>query len=327
MHKTLDVITIGEAMAMFVATETGELSAVEHFIKRVAGAELNVATGLARLGLNVGWVSRVGNDSFGHFVLDSLKKEGIDAAGVTLDGRFPTGFQLKSKVENGTDPIVEYFRKGSAASHLSVDDYHAAYFSSARHLHLSGVAAALSASSYDLLDHAASAMKAQGKTISFDPNLRPVLWKSEAEMAEKLNRLAFQADWVLPGIKEGMILTGESTPEGIADFYLNRGVKAVVLKTGADGAWAMGLPSGSSAPCWRANRCRRPWREATKLVRWRFRCRATAKDYQHEQSSASKFPLPVREDQGEGSNPHQIIKPPCTLQTTAATTSTTEASL
>ena len=54
MHKTLDVITIGEAMAMFVATETGELSTVEHFIKRVAGAELNVATGLARLGLKTG---------------------------------------------------------------------------------------------------------------------------------------------------------------------------------------------------------------------------------------------------------------------------------
>ncbi len=44
-------------------------------------------------------------------------------------------------------------------------------------------------------------MKAEGKTLSFDPNLRPVLWKSEAEMVEKLNRLAFQADWVLPGLK------------------------------------------------------------------------------------------------------------------------------
>ena len=159
MHKTLDVITVGEAMAMFVATETGELSTVEHFMKRVAGAELNVATGLARLGLNVGWVSRVGDDSFGHFILDTLKKEGIDAAGVTLDGRFATGFQLKSKVENGTDPTVEYFRKGSAASHLSVEDYHAPYFSSARHLHLSGVAAALSASSYALLDHAAASKR------------------------------------------------------------------------------------------------------------------------------------------------------------------------
>ena len=63
--ENLDVITIGEAMAMFVATETGDLAEVEHFMKRVAGAELNVATGLARLGLKVGWVSRVGNDSFG----------------------------------------------------------------------------------------------------------------------------------------------------------------------------------------------------------------------------------------------------------------------
>ncbi|WP_086872507.1 sugar kinase [Kosakonia pseudosacchari] len=237
MHKPLDVITIGEAMAMFVATETGDLADAGQFIKRAAGAELNVATGLARLGLQVGWVSRVGDDSFGRFILNTLRKENISTAGVTLDGRYATGFQLKSKAENGTDPIVEYFRKGSAASHLSTDDFHAALFNDARHLHLSGVAAALSASSYALLEHAAQSMKAQGKTISFDPNLRPVLWKSEAEMVEKLNRLAFQADWVLPGLKEGFILTGENTPEGIADFYLQRGVKAVVIKTGADGAW------------------------------------------------------------------------------------------
>lgn len=237
MHKPLDVITIGEAMAMFVASETGDLADAGQFIKRAAGAELNVATGLARLGLQVSWVSRVGDDSFGRFILNTLRKENISTAGVTHDGRYATGFQLKSKAENGTDPIVEYFRKGSAASHLSTDDFHAALFNEARHLHLSGVAAALSASSYALLEHTAQSMKAQGKTISFDPNLRPVLWKSEAEMVEKLNRLAFQADWVLPGLKEGMILTGENTPQGIADFYLQRGVKAVVIKTGADGAW------------------------------------------------------------------------------------------
>lgn len=237
MENALDVITIGEAMAMFVATETGDLAEVEHFMKRVAGAELNVATGLARLGLKVGWVSRVGKDSFGRFVLHSLAKEGIDARGVSEDSRYATGFQMKSKVENGTDPIVEYFRKGSAASHLSPEDFRAEYFTSAHHLHLSGVAAALSESSYALLEQAATTMKAQGKTISFDPNLRPVLWKSEAEMVEKLNQLAFQADWVLPGLKEGMILTGQRTPEGIADFYLTRGVQAVIIKTGGDGAW------------------------------------------------------------------------------------------
>lgn len=237
MSRQLDVITIGEAMAMFVASQTGDLAAAEQFAKRVAGAELNVATGLARLGLKVGWVSRVGNDSFGRYVRQQLAKEQIDSRGVTTDESFATGFQLKSKAENGTDPIVEYFRKGSAASHLSVADFNEEYFCSARHLHVSGVAAALSDTSLELLNHAARVMKQKGKTISFDPNLRPVLWKSEAEMVKQLNQLAFQADWVLPGLSEGAILTGHKTPEAIADFYLDHGVKTVVLKTGADGAW------------------------------------------------------------------------------------------
>ena len=101
MKNSLDVVTIGEAMAMFVATQTGELADVEQFIKRVAGAELNVATGLARLGLKVGWVSRVGNDSFGRFIVKSLEKKGLmrresPGTGVTLPA---FSLNLKSKME------------------------------------------------------------------------------------------------------------------------------------------------------------------------------------------------------------------------------------
>lgn len=236
-NGTLDAVTIGEAMAMFIATEVGDLAAAERFIKRIAGAELNVAIGLARLGLKVGWVSRIGNDSFGRYTLQQLAKEGVDSRQVTTDPRYPTGFQLKSRVEDGSDPLVEYFRKGSAASHLSVDDFDRDYFGAARHLHLSGVAAAISPSSLALSKHAAQQMKQMGKTISFDPNLRPVLWPSEHEMAKQLNTLAGFADWVLPGISEGKILTGYSQPEAIADFYLAMGVKAVIIKTGCEGAW------------------------------------------------------------------------------------------
>lgn len=76
MHHNgpLDVVTIGEAMAMFIARETGDLAAAETFVKRAAGAELNVATGLARLGLKVGWVSRIGDDAFGRFICQQLEK-------------------------------------------------------------------------------------------------------------------------------------------------------------------------------------------------------------------------------------------------------------
>jgi 2-dehydro-3-deoxygluconokinase len=233
----LDVVTVGEAMAMFVACETGPLEDVTQFTRQVAGAELNVAIGLSRLGLKVGWASRVGDDVFGRFVLKQLEKEQINAGQVTVDHRFPTGFQLKSKELGGQDPRVEYFRKGSAASHLSVTDFNPDYFGSARHLHLSGVAAALSETSLALSKFAASEMRKAGKSISFDPNLRPVLWSSEEKMRKEINGLAFSADWVLPGLGEGQLLTGQQTPEGIADFYLDQGVKAVIIKTGPDGAW------------------------------------------------------------------------------------------
>ncbi|WP_144112397.1 sugar kinase [Paraburkholderia sp. BCC1886] len=233
----LDVITYGEAMALFVAAEAGPLASVGQFSKRIAGADLNVAIGLARLGFKVGYISRVGNDSFGQYVRDTLTHEGIDQGRVTTDARYPTGFQLKSKTDDGSDPAVEYFRKGSAASHLSVADYAADYVLPARHLHLTGVAPAISASSRELAFHLAREMRAAGKTISFDPNLRPTLWPSREAMVDGLNALAALSDWVLPGIGEGEILTGYTQPEDIASFYLDHGARGVIVKLGAHGAY------------------------------------------------------------------------------------------
>jgi 2-dehydro-3-deoxygluconokinase len=237
MNPALDVVTYGEAMTLFVATETGDLAKVGHFAKRVAGADLNVAIGLSRLGFKVGWMSRVGRDSFGRYVLDVLAQEGIDSSRVTIDERYPTAFQLKSRNDDGSDPAIEYFRKGSAASHLSLDDYVADYVLGARHLHLTGVAPAISGTSRELAFHMAAEMRKAGKTISFDPNLRPTLWPSQEAMAEALNALAAHADWVLPGVSEGKILTGYTTPEDIARFYLDQGAKGVVVKLGAQGAY------------------------------------------------------------------------------------------
>lgn len=237
MTDSLDVVTYGEAMAMFVAAEPGPLAQVAQFTKRAAGAELNVATGLARLGFKVGWVSRLGADSFGEFVREVLAHEGIDARCVSTDTRFPTGFQLKAKTADGSDPAVEYFRRGSAASRLSPYDFERGYVLGARHLHLSGVAPAISSTSRELAFKLAREMRAAGRTISFDPNLRPTLWNSREEMVATLNELATYADWVLPGVGEGFVLTGSDDPDTIARFYLARGACGVIVKLGARGAY------------------------------------------------------------------------------------------
>ncbi|WP_371356055.1 sugar kinase [Pseudomonas chlororaphis] len=232
----LDILSFGETMAMFVAEQSGDLAQVGHFHKRIAGADSNVAIGLSRLGFKVGWLSRVGADSLGRFVIDSLQAEGVDCRFVATDRQHPTGFQLKSLEEHGDDPRVEYFRRGSAASHLSVADI-APELLRARHLHATGIPPALSASARDLSHSLMSRMRAAGRSVSFDPNLRPSLWGSEKLMIHEINRLAVLAHWVLPGLSEGRLLTGYEDPADIAAFYLDQGVEAVAIKLGAHGAY------------------------------------------------------------------------------------------
>ena len=232
-----DVITLGETMVAFAAHEAGPLAQAQTFTKLVAGAETNVGVGLARLGLKVAWVSRLGADSFGAYVRKSVEDEGVDCSAVIDDPMRPTGFMLKSRALPGADPTVEYWRRGSAASALSLADFDAERFRAARHLHVTGITPALAPNAAGLVEHAMRFMREAGRTITFDPNLRPRLWPSREVMAEHLNRLAGLADWVLPGLAEGRTLTGLDTPAQIAAFYLDRGAKAVVVKLGADGAY------------------------------------------------------------------------------------------
>ncbi|MFL6555240.1 MAG: sugar kinase, partial [Bacillus sp. (in: firmicutes)] len=117
------------------------------------------------------------------------------------------------------------------------DDFNEEYFQRANHLHMTGIPLALSESARAFARHALSFMKKNGKKVSFDPNLRPTLWASQEEMVKEINDVAFQADYVLPGINEGEILTGFKEPREIASFYLEKGAQLVVIKLGAEGAF------------------------------------------------------------------------------------------
>lgn len=233
--EALDVVLFGEAMAMFIADGYGLLEAEAHYTRAVAGAEVNVAVALARLGYRTGWISRLGDDPLGSFILATLRQEGIDTGRVLRDPRYPTGFQLKSRVRSG-NPEVVYYRRGSAASQMAPSAEDDSYIRNARHLHVTGIPPALSASCRRYTYHAIEQAREAGMTVSFDPNVRPTLWDSEAEMRDVLNDLAVRSDWVLPGLPEGALLTGRSKPEEIAEFYLDQGVELVAMKAGATGA-------------------------------------------------------------------------------------------
>jgi len=245
-----DVVTMGEAMALLMARQAGRLDEVREFERATAGAELNVAVGLSRLGFRVCYISRLGNDSFGRHLRAFMAREGLDLRHVATDERHPTGFMLKAMADRGRDPDVEYFRRHSAASHMSVADMPAADGDCrhARLLHLSGISPALSAGCGELAFALARQARAAGRLVSFDPNLRPRLWPSQAAMVEVLNALASLADIVMPGLAEGRLLTGRQDPDGIADFYLERGAHQVVVKLGPEGAWVAGAGGHGLVP-------------------------------------------------------------------------------
>ncbi len=244
----LDVVTFGEAMLLLVADTPGPLEDTAGFHKRSAGAETNVAIGLARLGLRVGWASRLGTDMMGRYLIKAMTREGIDCSRVVCDAAQSTGFQLKGRVTDGSDPPTEYHRRGSAASHMGVNDIDEMWLLSARHLHATGVFAAVSPATLALVRKSMDLMRAAGRSVSFDPNLRPAMWATPGRMRDATNDLAARAHWVLPGLEEGRFLTGQDTPEGIARFYRRRGASLVIVKLGSAGAYFEGDAGSGRLP-------------------------------------------------------------------------------
>ena len=163
--KTFDIATFGEAMQLLIADRPGPLENAEFFTKRIAGAEINVATGMARLGFSTHWASRLGADSMGRYLIAQMRSEGVNCDHVVLNAAQKTGFQFKGRTDDGSDPQVEYHRKGSAASLMTPADIDEAWLASARHLHATGVFAAISETSMDSAKRTLEIARAAGSTI------------------------------------------------------------------------------------------------------------------------------------------------------------------
>lgn len=223
-------------MGLFMANETGALSEVKTFTSSIAGAEYNVAVGLARLGHTPAYCTRLGFDPLGEKILHGLRQNGISTDLVMQAEGELTGFMMKSSTDRG-DPDIAYYRRGSAASRITAHEIDGLDLYGCERLHVTGIFPAVSESALSATKRLIARAQALEVPISFDPNLRPQLWESEKRMVSTLNSLAESAETILPGLGEGKQLTGRDTPEGVAEFYHAMGVKNVVVKLGKDGAY------------------------------------------------------------------------------------------
>jgi 2-dehydro-3-deoxygluconokinase len=231
----MDVVTIGETMVLLTPVSNGPMRYAQHFTRSFGGSESNFAIGLSRLGHEVGWISRIGNDEFGKAILSFVRGEGVDVSQVTVDEKAQTGVFFK-EIKTERDISVYYYRKGSAASKMTSSMLDENYLKKAKFLHISGITPALSEGCYEMIKKAISIAKKNNLTVVFDPNLRRKLW-SEEKAREVLLELCSQVDIVLPGVAEAEFLFGKHDTEELGKKILALGPKLVVMKVGERGAY------------------------------------------------------------------------------------------
>lgn len=231
----MEVITLGESMILLSPETEGLMRYATHFSRKIGGAESNFAIGLSRLGHQVGWLSKVGDDEFGKTITTFLRGEGIDISQVKRDKTHSTGIYFKEK-RNSNDIRVHYYRKNSAASALSPSDLDSNYFKGTKYLFLTGITMALSQSCLDTVYKAIEIAKQHSIKIVFDPNIRYQLW-NEKNAKEELSEIISLSDVVLTGLEEAKYIYNSQDYSVLANEILKGNPEIVVIKNGAEGAY------------------------------------------------------------------------------------------
>ncbi|MFD5395098.1 sugar kinase [Streptomyces sp. NPDC127097] len=262
-----DVFTFGETMVALRGSGPLKLGGTMNV--SIAGAESNLAIGLARLGHHVRWAGAVGDDEAGQLVLRTLRAEGVEISGATTDPGAPTGLLLfEPRLPEVTR--VHYYRAGSAGSRLTPEVIQRAFSAAApRVLHLTGITPSLSPTARSASRRALQLARENGSLVCLDVNFRARLWTAE-EATEVLRAWIPAVDVLIASDDElPLCLPGGGGGEGSplplpaqevaaddaadeaaatvarqAGLLLDRGAGEIVVKLGAAGATAF-TPSGS----------------------------------------------------------------------------------
>jgi 2-dehydro-3-deoxygluconokinase/2-dehydro-3-deoxygalactonokinase len=234
-----DVVTLGESLIQLNAVTRGPLRHVTLFERHVAGAETTVAVCVRRQGLSSGLITRVGDDEFGKCILNWVRGEGVDTSQIRVDTEAPTGIYF---VQRGfpipSESKMFYYRKGSAGSRISPSDVNPDYLGAAKLFHTTGITPALSETALEATRKALEISISNNLIVSFDTNIRPVLWGSIDNAVRVLTPIIEKVDILFTDPRDASILLNVQDVDQMIDGFLKFGVETVVLKMGRKGAIA-----------------------------------------------------------------------------------------
>ncbi len=203
-----------------------------HYLRCAGGAPANVAVGVSRLGVEAGFIGRVGNDPLGKFMQQTLQAEKVSTEQMILDPQ-----QRTSTVIVGLDQGERSFTfmvNPSADQFLEVNDL--PNFQQGEWLHCCSIALINDPSRSTTIE-AIRRVKQAGGFVSFDPNLRESLWSSLDEMKNVVNSVVAMADVLKFSEEELTLLTNttnlDDATKAVTSLYPE---KLIIITLGKDGA-------------------------------------------------------------------------------------------
>ena len=230
----LDVLCLGEALVDLLPDRRGRLEDCDRFEVCSGGAPANVATGLARLGVRVGFRGVVGDDPFGRLLARRLGEEGVTCAFRFAPER-PTGLWFVALDARGERTFFSPNARFSADKLVAPADVDRALLARARWLHC-GSSAHLTSEGRAALRAAVTAARELGTLVSFDPNVRLHLWDDVAPLRALVADVLPCCDLAKVSDDEAELCTGTADPERAAARLVELGVGLACVTLGERGA-------------------------------------------------------------------------------------------
>lgn len=232
MTMRRDIITLGEILIDFtpIKSPSGKIG----FEQNAGGAPANVMAAITKLGLKTGFIGCVGDDQFGRFLIDFLKRNHIDDTDLKVSKEYNTTLAFVHLQENG-DRDFSFYRNPGADQMISEDDIKESMFNDLKVFHFGSLSLTDEPSRGATLK-AIKLAKEKRCLISYDPNLRPPLWGSLDQAKNQILSVMESIDILKISEEELLFLTGiKEIEEGSKYLYEKYNTPLIMTTLGEDG--------------------------------------------------------------------------------------------
>ncbi len=232
----MDVVCFGEMLIDMFPAEIGRrLVEVSAFLPKPGGAPANVAVAAARLGKKGAFIGKVGDDAFGHYLINILAEEAVETRGMRLDAQARTTMAFIAMPDEHTAEFV-FYRNPGADMMMRADELDRELLQKTKAFHFGSISL-IAEPSRSATKAALDLAREGGALISFDVNYRPSLWANLAEAVTLIYEMIPHVNLLKVNETELKILSGSDDLVLGSQALLQRGPDLVVVTMGADGSF------------------------------------------------------------------------------------------